>query len=132
MPDLYLIAHKVRGEPAFDIAERVECAECAGLDLANEGEGEGPSCAECDSLGYWWIIPTSGHRAYPWWHRLIEEINGEYWIQGDDYSAQCAHIVLPEMPLDLPDHYRAKAEPKRTIDVSALIKTKPFKMNRRI
>jgi hypothetical protein len=36
------------------------------------------------------------------------------------------------MPPDLPDHYRPKAEPKRTIDISALVKPKPFKMNRRV
>ena len=41
--ELYLILHKVRGEPAFDIAE------CIGED----GDGE------------IWIIPTSGHRCYP-------------------------------------------------------------------
>lgn len=41
-PQLYLIAHKVRGEPAFDIAHKLMI-----------GDEEG------------WIIPTSGHRAYP-------------------------------------------------------------------
>ena len=40
--ELYLIAHKVRGEPAFDIAIK-----------ATIGDEEG------------WIVPTSGHRAYP-------------------------------------------------------------------
>jgi len=39
---LFLILHKVRGEPAFDIAHQ--------LDIGDE-------------IG--WIIPTSGHRAYP-------------------------------------------------------------------
>ena len=42
MSDLYLILHKVRGEPAFDIATRLQIADEEG-----------------------WIIPTSGHRAYP-------------------------------------------------------------------
>ena len=42
--ELYLILHKVRGEPAFDIAT------CIGED----GDGE------------IWIVPTSGHRAYPY------------------------------------------------------------------
>ena len=41
--ELYLIAHRVRGEPAFDIAQRSQI-----------GDEEG------------WIIPTSGHRAYPY------------------------------------------------------------------
>jgi hypothetical protein len=45
MNDLYLILHKVRGEPTFDIAEQMD-----------------------DEKG--WIIPTSGHRAHPIlvWH----------------------------------------------------------------
>jgi hypothetical protein len=48
MIELYLILHKVRGEPAFDIAQRLMI-----------GEEEG------------WIIPTSGHRAYPChWYEL--------------------------------------------------------------
>jgi hypothetical protein len=107
MSELYLICHKVRGEPAFDIAERMICPEC---DLTG--------CSECDHLGYWWIIPTSGHRAYPWWSEVL--------------VCPIYSIDPPPMPPDLPDHYRPKAEPKRTIDISALVKAKPFKMNRRI
>ena len=42
MTDLYLILHKVRGEPAFDIASAIMIGE-----------------EQC------WLIPTSGHRAYP-------------------------------------------------------------------
>jgi hypothetical protein len=47
MTDQYLILHKVRGQPSFDVAEQ--------LDVNGE---------------LWWIIPTSGHRAYPYktWH----------------------------------------------------------------
>ncbi len=125
MNEQWLVAHKVRGEPAFDVAERVVCAECGGLDLANEGEGEGEGsglpCPECDSLGYWWIIPTSGHRAYPYWSEACA-ICIRDWVD----------VVQLSCPIDLPDHYRPKAEPKRTIDVSTLVKAKPFKMNRRI
>lgn len=69
MAELYLIAHKVRGEPAFDIAEKLQI-----------GDEEG------------WIIPTSGHRAYPYWQQPLDEI-----LQDDmkDCSA----------PPDWPDHY---------------------------
>src|SRR6185369_17577705 len=56
MPDLYLIAHKVRGEPAFDIAQHMTCPAC---------EGTNDHCVSCDGAGHWWIIPTSGHRAWP-------------------------------------------------------------------
>jgi len=70
--ELYLILHKVRGEPAFDIAQKIMI-----------GEKEG------------WIIPTSGHRAYPLSALPVSDprvIN----VNGDDWKS-------------LPDHY----EPKR-------------------
>lgn len=44
---MYLIAHKVRGQPGFDVAIRCD----------DMGTPSDP--------GPWWIIPTSGHRAYP-------------------------------------------------------------------
>lgn len=80
---IYLILHKVRGESAFDVAEKV---------------------------GDMWIIPTSGHRAYPsrWWR--LEEL-----IDTSDYPHQrpTDYEVDPEVP----DHYSvndrgAKAAPK--------------------
>lgn len=73
MPDLYLIAHKVRGEPAFDVAIKLQI-----------GSEEG------------WIIPTSGHRAYPFWQTQIDDLLFE---------------DMPEMPPDLPDHYHAERNP---------------------
>src|SRR5258708_9323898 len=92
MSELYLIAHKVRGELAFDIAERMVCAECQG----NSSTGRDPYvCFECDDLGYWWVIPTSGHRAYPYANKECE------W---DELS-----VGLP--PDDLPDHYAHCASP---------------------
>ena len=48
----HLIAHKVRGEPAFDIAHIV---------VAANGEEM-------------WICSTSGHRAYPYWDMPISEL----------------------------------------------------------
>lgn len=77
MTEFYLIAHKVRGEPAFDIAIKMH------VEALEED---------------WWIIPTSGHRAYP------------YWSEG------LLHIMtmseVPPMPTDLPDHYEVSAAPK--------------------
>jgi hypothetical protein len=87
MTELYLIAHKVRGEPAFDIAVRVECPECHAME-----------CAECDHTGYWWIVPTSGHRAYPYWCDLINP----------DWIGRAG-----DMPEGLPDHYAVSAAPRR-------------------
>ncbi len=82
MPDLYLILHKVRGEPAFDVAYPFRF-----------GDEDG------------WLIPTSGHRAHPaetWrlddldWHlRLpinynLTEIVGEV---PDHYAASEPRVV---------------------------------------
>lgn len=89
MTELYLIAHKVRGEPAFDIAHKLEI-----------GDEEG------------WIIPTSGHRAYPYWSTPLMELvtdlgpalyDGGFKTVGDD---------IPSMPTDLPEHYEVSAAPK--------------------
>lgn len=75
--ELFLILHKVRGMPAFDIAQRIEI-----------GDEEG------------WIIPTSGHRAYPYWHMDVDDIHEPGYDGG-------SHIgrIIPQMPPDWPDHY---------------------------
>jgi hypothetical protein len=80
--ELYLIAHKVRGEPAFDVAERI-----------NIGDEEG------------WIIPTSGHRAYPYWHLELD-------VAVDWELVRILHEPVPPMPADLEDHYTVRADPK--------------------
>ena len=89
MSDLYLILHKVRGEPAFDIAQKIQI-----------GDEEG------------WIIPTSGHRAYP---VMVEKFVG--WNNYDR-----------EMFSSLPDHYSAKRDDTPMIDKLRAVlkfKTKP-------
>jgi len=73
IPQLYLIAHKVRGQPAFDIAIQMMMED-----------------------GPWWIIPTSGHRAYPYaWRKL------------HDWEVDAA------MPASLPDHYPTPSRSER-------------------
>ena len=86
-PELYLILHKVRGEPAFDIATQIE-----------EGTASDP--------GPWWIIPTSGHRAYPY----------RYWHWSDLYSGSEMDLSKLQYvfnnvdpPEGLPDHYSVNA-----------------------
>jgi hypothetical protein len=124
-PTLYLIAHKVRGEPAFDVAVRMECPECGGEITYGGERGETiECCVECDSLGYWWIIPTSGHRAYPYWSKDLSELHGEI-IEG------WSGMILRTMPNNLPDHYTTRADPGRP-KLSDLLKPKPITMNRRI
>lgn len=78
MSEPYLILHRVRGEPAFDIAER----------WSFDGE-EG------------WIIPTSGHRAYPYKHWLLTDL------------ADVSDIGFWQLPNDWPDHYSSNDRPIR-------------------
>jgi hypothetical protein len=103
--DLFLVAHKVRGEPAFDVATRMECPECP------EGTDEG-FCIECDNTGFWWIIPTSGHRAYPVMNWKLAEL-------GDVTDYHSVSILREAGPLEahpkfasVPDHYAHRAAPK--------------------
>jgi len=121
MSELYLIAHKVSGEAAFDVALRMDCPLCA-LEF-DDGVCDSPGCEECDQLGYWWIIPTSGHRAYPYWSVSLANIDDQYELNlyywkdlgsGSEYWP-------PEMPEGLQDHYQHGPTPK--VDISALLKS---------
>lgn len=95
MKELFLILHKVRGEPTFDIAIRITNPDYVGEDM--------------------WIIPTSGHRAYPYqrwpmrtmWHHST---NGEY------------VPALVDPPPDWPDHYSVNDRPLR--EETYLVKAK--------
>lgn len=106
----YLIAHKVRGAPAFDIAERVICSVCQGTCLKQVGIEEGFECNNCD-VGYIWIIPTSGHRAYPYRHWHMDDL-----YDGSDMDMPQPQYVLDNVdpPDSLPDHYAAGPAPRGT------------------
>ena len=82
MTDLYLIAHKVHGEPAFDIAIM--------LDVLDE---------DGDPI---WIIPTSGHRAFPYQVLELAPLIAEY--RADNWT------TIPE---GWPDHYPCNDRPIR-------------------
>ena len=82
----YLIIHKVRGQPAFDIAQRCD-------DMGTESDP-----------GPWWIIPTSGHRAYPMRSWLLEDLRDI-----SDYPHQDPSIWAGKKFNDFedwPDHYQ--------------------------
>lgn len=98
---LFLIAHSVRGEAAFDIATQMDCPHCM------DGAGTNYGCFNCEDLGYWWIIPTSGHRAFPYWSDPLQ------WYLDELCS-------VPEMPPGWPDHYRHGPAP--TLDIMSLFK----------
>lgn len=119
MSELYLIAHKVRGEPAFDVATQMECPICHGTGEFTTG-GNFLYCSECDQTGYWWIISTSGHRAFPWWNCPMEALCFFY------AGGMNAQLQFPlehhPMPSDIPDHYPTRATPDAPkLNISALI-----------
>lgn len=95
MSEPYLILHRVRGQPAFDIAERIEVE-------ATEGVFED-----------WWIIPTSGHRAYPYWTHAIEVDDFEDGSKSlvVDSGSNMAIFNTPSMPDPWPDHYPTTSSP---------------------
>lgn len=109
----YLIAHKVRGQPAFDIA----------IQMFVEGYDEP-----------WWIVATSGHRAYPYWSMRLADCFIEL---SDMYGkTECAASLayngytwkdisdVPSCPQDWPDHYQCDidAETLRSITVADITK----------
>lgn len=149
MTDLYLIAHRVRSEPAFDIATQVPCAECHGMSACKQCGGSGFSgqgsgygdvcgecggqsahgCSECDSLGFWWVVPTSGHRAYPWWS-LPLKFDGMTLVM--DHNPDKLTWTIFDMPPSLPDHYTTRASPARQSLASLLAIPRPqLKVDRR-
>src|SRR5678815_4364024 len=86
MTESFLILHKVRGEPAFDVATQLRCPLCD--DGERPGDRTPRACQECRATGYWWIIPTSGHRAYPLWVQLLSLMS---------YQQMIDEVVLPDL-----------------------------------
>lgn len=104
----FLIAHRVRGEAAFDIAIKQPCPLCHhGM---RDSEEVMTSCDECEGQGFWWICSTSGHRAYPYWNINIDRLL----IEDDTMGRTFADLeaLVPEMPEGLVDHYRVNSSPK--------------------
>jgi hypothetical protein len=73
MDALYLISHRVRGELAYDVALRV---------LRSGGEEL-------------WLIPTSGHRAYPLAYKALAPV-ADGMTERSDWNA-------------VPDYYSGRA-----------------------
>ena|SRR5215469_14991909 len=108
MSELYLILHKVRGEPAFDIAQKM---------MVGNEEG--------------WVIPTSGHRAYP------SDYFPLTWVRDADGEEVLSHM---EKPGDTtPDHYDSHRDDNSYMEDEArtillrkgLLKSKPVNNYRR-
>lgn len=88
MSEPYLILHRVRGEPAFDIAIEIE------KDM--------------------WIIPTSGHRAYPAWTWSLEDLADISDINNSGFHNKPYQFDTSCIPEDWPDHYSANDRPTKS------------------
>ncbi len=110
---LFLIAHSVRGEAAFDVATKMECPHCAP-----QWSERVHGCFDCDDLGYWWIIPTSGHRAFPFHYWPWDELACDSRTNPSVFDPR--PIEAPPMPPGWPDHYRTGPSPK--VDITTLFK----------
>lgn len=116
MTDLFLIAHKVRGEPAFDVAIKIPCSRCQSYESVTgewcEATVPQAECGSCEGAGFTWQIPTSGHVAYPWWSHELD-------LPHDDIG-----YIVPAMPDSLPDHYAVQQSaptPARPSGLAALL-----------
>lgn len=118
MSDPFLILHKVRGEPAFDIAEQMTCPECRGEHVAFQ-------CYEC-SEGFWWIIPTSGHRAHPIWYQQLGDFVDYNQHLGVIYFGECDRSNVSSLD-SIPDHYPSRSAPSISIQsvIAALAPKEP-------
>jgi hypothetical protein len=107
----YLILHKVRGTAAFDIAEQIQIG---------------------DEMG--WIIPTSGHRAYPAWSiPLHEVVFGLDAIEASYDGHEWKDITdIPPLPKDWPDHYQVTSAPKSNFNIMKVISPMMTKIKRRL
>ena len=108
MKNLYLILHKVRGEPAFDIAQRYCLGSCAN---PNCGLRRGDKCLAHEED--WWIIPTSGHSAYPIDYWLIEDLADVSDHPHDTPADQINYDEIDEKVFaEVQDHYQLIHEQK--------------------
>lgn len=134
MTDLYLIAHKVHSEPAFDIATQVPCVHCQSYESVTgawcEAETPQNECDYCDREGFVWMIPTSGHRAYPWWSVGLKDLQIGYHDRPtlSPLDVRWDNIDWPSYP----DHYTTRASPKAPSLTSLLAIPRPqLKVDRR-
>jgi len=95
--NLWLILHKVDGQPALDVGHILEKTE--------------PDSEEI------WIVSTSGHRAYP--HKTWRLADWDF-----VHDAGIEKAMIEPLPPDLPEHYRTKsaATEKQTFDIGSILK----------
>src|SRR5215469_17778733 len=99
MSESYLILHKVSGQPAFDIAHKLETTEQSGEEM--------------------WIVSTSGHRAYPMAFWELDSLRTPAGLTLKDEA------MIPPGFKDWPDHYnlnKSAIEPSVNLDFGEMMK----------
>lgn len=110
MAEPFLILHRVRGEHAFDIAEKFCNAWCHPCQ-PKCGLWNGETCAAQEEN--WWIIPTSGHRAYPYHMWPLLEMAFEQNVLNGGGSLKIGQLdeYTLRPPKDWLDHYACNDRP---------------------
>lgn len=90
----YLIAHLVSGITAFDIA--IKLCDATTDELCQPNCGFTSVCKKSQL----WLIPTSGHRAHPFYIVPLKECLDIHYMDGE-----VDHPMIA--PPDWPDHYSA-------------------------
>lgn len=108
----HLILHKVRGEAAFDVA----------IQLEDSGTDSDP--------GPWWIIPTSGHRAYPYRIWELNDLADISDIGADGFHDRPVDFHIRDIE-NWPDHYEIDKgqAPSPSFNIMSVISPmmRPFK-----
>src|SRR5258707_1268807 len=99
----------------------MECPFCQSYESVTgqwcEAEREQEDCFDCEALGYWWVIPTAGHRAFPWWSANLEDIDDQYELTFNETKLEGPG----PMPPSWPDHYKTDATVPE-VDIKSLFK----------
>lgn len=111
MSEPFLILHKVRGKPEFDVAAK----SCPGPRPCQPDCGcwDGESCLVEDD----WTVTTSGHRAHPlFWWKISELASTDGWSSPIEVLSD-----LGDKLALVPDHYSAndKREPLAIVEERA-------------
>lgn len=108
--ELFLIAHKVRGKLAFDVAEKMVCPVCQGekrhtISGSDSADDDDISCSNCESTGHWWILSTVGHRAYPFLTFELAKLYERAERCGED-RMNISYMPIYEIDIPLPPNLR--------------------------
>lgn len=126
----FLILHKVRGLPTFDIALRFD-----EVPDRYDHEGRVKHYIDAfdqieDDLPPWWVVPASGLRAYPfqWW--ALEDLVDASDINHAGFHDRPIHFE-DKLPVDWPEHRPIPTPRLALASIAALLGIVPVKIERR-